>query len=210
MLRITAKSHPARIAVVMSGLIALLAMTIAVVAVAISPRENYVSPTRAAAPPPGESDSIGQSPAPSSVDTDTDPDVDADLDDAIVESTLTNLLDATAGVASNPTMDLSDVENFGSGAILAELKADTTELQANGWTREGTPTVISLRIVRADSASGLVEACIDSSSVYTVDADGKRLPRDESTLRSFNLFTLAHNGSDWRISDRTFPPDAAC
>lgn len=98
----------------------------------------------------------------------------------------------------------------------AELEAQWLELTSQGWSTTGSPRVESLEITELDTtsdpATAEMTACIDSSEVTTVDAEGASIG-DPSAVspRAFHLFTMVQ-GDDgiWRISSHSFPNDPSC
>ena len=124
---------------------------------------------------------------------------------------------ATAATLAPDAPDTVDqLAKVASGAIVAEIANDQQEFVANGWTQKGTPVVASLIILSADATAtwptAVVQACIDSSDVVTLDSDGTPLagPGNDHTHRALTLFTLQRNGSSWRVISRTFPDDTTC
>lgn len=98
---------------------------------------------------------------------------------------------------------------------LRELENLWQELVANGWTLEGAPTVVSAEITDASDTHATVVACIDSSSVRMLDAEGDAIGADaigpEANTRVRNLFTLEQSSDGvWRITSHSFPNDPAC
>lgn len=125
---------------------------------------------------------------------------------------ITSALDA---VAEAPVLAMPDafLANVASGAYLAEIEAQFTELEANGWTTSGAPVVETVTVLPSTAetpATATVEACIDSSAVLVLDADGEPVGTSSSP-RAKHLFTLNQeaNGS-WRITSHSFANDPAC
>ncbi|TFD14066.1 hypothetical protein E3T37_14175 [Cryobacterium sp. TMT2-10] len=120
-----------------------------------------------------------------------------------------------ASVAVDPTGSgaTDDLTAAASGAILAEAQNDTQELETNGWKREGAATIEALTIVRsdpaADPATVVAQACVDSSKVRTLDADGEPVGTP-GTQRALNLYTLQYISGAWKVVARSFPDDFAC
>ncbi|MGO4105379.1 hypothetical protein AB4Y63_15620 [Leifsonia sp. YAF41] len=138
------------------------------------------------------------------------------LPPAAATTHVADFLAAAAAIAPDATDTSDRLSKVASGAIIAEIENDQQELVANGWTQEGTPTVVSLTIVSADATAipptTVAEACIDSSDVVTLDSDGKSLAGagNDQTHRALNIFTLQQSGSTWRVISRTFPADTTC
>lgn len=129
---------------------------------------------------------------------------------------LADFLDEVAEVVADPADGIADLDDFATGAILAELENDQLELADNGWTRSGRESVVSLEVTATDPdatpPTAIVEACIDSKNVVLLDAAGKPIvsgmtPKQK---RSINIYTLVLEGGTWLVADRTFPDEAAC
>jgi len=115
----------------------------------------------------------------------------------------------------SPGTDVADrLSTVATGAILTELENRDQELQANGWTLSGDPIVKSVTILNskltASPPMALVQACVDSSTVVTLDADGKPVGGPRSTPAALNLYSLQQDAGIWRVISRTFPNDPAC
>jgi hypothetical protein len=123
--------------------------------------------------------------------------------------------DATTAVSTylstTSTAEETDLADVAAGAMLDELAAEREELETNGWTISGRAKVDSVEVVKASDKHGTatVLACIDSSAVTILDADGAPLGASQ-TPRALNLFTLIDDGGTWKIQSRTFPEDPAC
>lgn len=135
--------------------------------------------------------------------------------------------DAAAGVISiaidtplsaTDTHDALDIAlaDIAVEGYAAELEAQWLELTSQGWSQSGSPHVESLEIVALDSdsdpATSEVIACIDSSDVVTVDAEGAPIGDPAaSSPRALHLFTMVQ-GDDgiWRVSSHSFPNDPSC
>ena len=97
---------------------------------------------------------------------------------------------------------------------LEELEAQWQELEAYGWQAEGSPRVLSTK-VRSQSAkdrTAVISACIDSSAVRFLDADGKAINAKANRPGPATQIFTVQQGKDarWRIVDRSFPADPAC
>ncbi|PPL19885.1 hypothetical protein [Microterricola pindariensis] len=142
--------------------------------------------------------------------------VAAPLTPEAVADTVTTLVTAAAELSPNATEAPDQLTAVASGAILDEIKNDQLELQANGWTRTGTPQVLNVTIVSSDTtatpATVVAQACVDSSDVQTLDSDGASLQGAGSagSHRALNLFTFEQSGDSWRIIARSFPDETAC
>jgi hypothetical protein len=99
--------------------------------------------------------------------------------------------------------------------VRAEIAAQLLELDANGWTREGTPTVASLTVVTSDPDGTpptlSVVACIDSSDVVLKDSAGEAIQGGPQPRRALNTYVLQQNDDgSWIIVSHSFPNDPAC
>lgn len=102
------------------------------------------------------------------------------------------------------------MENVAANGYLAELENQWQELVANGWAMDGSPTVVSTEIHEVSDTSATVTACIDSSNVRTLDADGNAIGAASGT-RALNTFALEQSDDGiWRITSHSFPNDPAC
>ncbi|MEO6200345.1 MAG: hypothetical protein ABIX44_04175, partial [Cryobacterium sp.] len=95
----------------------------------------------------------------------------------------------------DPGSDVADrLSTVAKGAILAELENRDQELEANGWTLSGKPVVKSVTILSsnltASPSTALVQACVDSSKVVTLDSDAKPVGGPPPTSAALNLYSL--------------------
>lgn len=171
-----------------------------------------------ASPRPGASAAPTRPPEPASSEApepNAEPDPPAQPVPEEISAAATKFLDATVTVdpaAADPRPGLGDAA---SGAILAELENDTQELESNGWTREGSATIDGLTLVTSDAAAEpatvVIEACVDSSAVRTLDHSGNPVGDSGSTVqRALNIYTLAYIDDVWKVVARTFPDNPAC
>lgn len=99
-------------------------------------------------------------------------------------------------------------------SALAEAEAEYGEMAVNGWRMEGTPRVVgtpkatATRYREADALR--VAACIDSSEVRLVDAQGRTVGAEPRERRALNLFTLVRDGDSWKVAERSLPAETAC
>lgn len=126
--------------------------------------------------------------------------------DGIVEHILASPLEAVE--------DSNDLEtllgNVAAGDYLAELETQWQEIVANGWSIEGSPKVVSTEVGEVVDNNVEVIACVDSSEVRTIDANGK--PIGQNTVSPARHIFMLGQGSDdtWRITSHSFPNDPAC
>lgn len=100
-------------------------------------------------------------------------------------------------------------------AVQMELEAQLAELDANGWTMRGEPTIKSASFVSQDlhAKQPVVEikVCVDSSNVVTVDHRGKPVGSVRASGPSFNLYTLQQQSdSSWLLINHSFPNNPGC
>lgn len=138
----------------------------------------------------------------------------------VARSTLAGFLEEAASVTAKPESFDADkidatLQATATGAILEELHNEQLELTANGWSKRGSERIVSLTVAETADPQAqaiTVSACIDSSDVVLLDADGEPIvsgtPADQR--RAINIYTLQRVGDSWLISDRTFPDQAAC
>jgi hypothetical protein len=119
----------------------------------------------------------------------------------------------TAGTAADLAAVLKDVA---VDSYAAELEAQWQELVSQGWSITGTPVLVSSTVTSMNSDSdpptAEITACIDSSAVTLLDADGDPIGDDSAkTPRALHLFTLVQGPDDiWRIATHSFPNDPTC
>jgi hypothetical protein len=128
---------------------------------------------------------------------------------------LGGLLAAGADASSDPSTGTARVDDVATGALLAEIANDQQELAAFGWTRTGTPKIVSAAVLSTDPAATpaqmVVRACIDSTGVTTYDSEGAPLPSDPTVVpRSLSDFTLIDASGRWLVADRSYPDDPQC
>lgn len=97
---------------------------------------------------------------------------------------------------------------------LEELEAEWLELVTSGWSFSGKPEVVSAEVTDLGSskqgATAEVVACIDSSQVRMLDAEGDPIG-DSAAPRARQLFTLTQgDDTGWRIAARSFPDNPEC
>ena len=119
----------------------------------------------------------------------------------------------TLATASFTAADLGSLTSVADGAILEEIRADTLELEANGWTKRGEALLDSVTVLDsqldATPQTARVQACVDSSAVQILDQDGVPMAAPISP-RSLNIYSLALVDSVWKVTDRSFPNDPSC
>ena len=122
---------------------------------------------------------------------------------------------ASAAAIAPLSTDVSDqLSAVARGMILAEIENQDEELQANGWTLSGKPVVKSVTIISTNLTgappTALVQACIDSSKVVTLDSSGRPVGKQKDAPPALNLYSLQQDAGVWRVVARTFPNDPAC
>jgi hypothetical protein len=143
------------------------------------------------------------------------PDVPTPLPPEQAKIAAKKFLDASVTVDPAAPDSNAGLGDAASGAILAEVENDAQELEANGWTRQGSATIEALTIVSSDSstdpATVVAQACVDSSKVMTLDYDGKPVGTSGSAgQRALNIYTLQDIAGTWKVVARTFPDNPTC
>lgn len=164
-----------------------------------------------ATPTPNPTPTVTATPAPAAPPT-----VDGELDDDAALVTVETALAApisTVGTSEDLAVLLKDVA---VDAYAAEIEAQWQELVSQGWTITGEPALVSSEVTavnaEADPATAEISACIDSSAVSILDANGDRIGDDSATVpRALHLFSVVQGDDDiWRIANHTFPNDPTC
>ena len=158
------------------------------------------------------------SPGPASPETpglSNKPDVPTPLPPEQATIAAKKFLDASVTVDPSAPDSNAGLGDAASGAILAEVENDAQELEANGWTRQGSATIEALTIVSSDSstdpATVVAQACVDSSKVMTLDHSGKPVETSGSAgHRALNIYTLQDIAGTWKVVARTFPDNPTC
>lgn len=120
---------------------------------------------------------------------------------------------STVGTSADLAALLKDVA---VDAYAAELEAQWQELVSQGWSITGSPTLVSSQVTAVstdtDPATAEVTACIDSSAVSILDAEGAPIGDDSAKMpRALHQFTLVQGADDiWRIATHSFPNDPTC
>lgn len=184
----------------------------------VGPHRSIADVTDVETPGPSQSSppTPGPEQTPSDVPEATDgPAAPSSIPPEDVSAAATKFLESSVAIdptAADPHPGLGDAA---SGAILAEVENDAQELEANGWTREGSATIDGLTVVSSDSAADpatvVVQACVDSSKVRTLDHSGEPIGDSGSAVnRALNIYTLQYIDDAWKVVARTFPDDPAC
>lgn len=132
----------------------------------------------------------------------------------IEDNSATDVVAHILAIPIQPVETVEDLDtlmgNVASGGYLQELENQWQELVANGWSVEGSPTVVSAEVTEASDTQATVVACVDSSHVRTLDAAGVAIGT-ASTARALNVYTLEQSSDGiWRITSHSFPNDPAC
>lgn len=150
---------------------------------------------------------------PSGGPTSTAPGELAEDEAAVVVDTAITAPLTEADTADALATDLADVAVDG---YASELEAQWLELTSQGWSVTGTPTIASTDVTDVDSSADPVTAqvlaCIDSSGVAIVDADGEPVGNRSAAMpRALHSFTMIQDADGtWRISDHSFPDNPSC
>lgn len=175
-----------------------------------SPATPIPSPTAAQTPTPtptGTSSSTGTAAPPVTTQG------RIDNDDA--EELVGSYVERAATADPDDPHAAEQVAAIAGDGIIAELQADLLELDSNGWTRTGTPRVVSASVTEQDDTvdppTATVEACIDSSDVRVIDSAGDPLPTSPASARALNLYTVSQqDDGSWILVSHSFPNDPAC
>lgn len=101
-----------------------------------------------------------------------------------------------------------------TGPYAEALEARLAEFEDMGWTQVGSPTIESLEILEEHPGEEppyvVVLACVDSSEVDIIDAQGNSLRNEGTPTRTANVYTLVQEDGTWTISEATFPEDPDC
>jgi hypothetical protein len=129
------------------------------------------------------------------------------------DATVTGFLHTSSLAAADPA-STTDLSSSVGGALLDDLQAQLEELEDNGWTSTGTAVADDIHVLRSttkgDVTTLTVEACVDSSDVVVLDADGTPLPTDPTTARAKTIYTLTDDGTGLLVTDRTYPDNPSC
>lgn len=90
-----------------------------------------------------------------------------------------------------------------SGAALEELLNTLAEYRENGWRMEGSPRVLSTRVLEVTEKPSTVRmvACVDNSDVRLVDDEGNEVPNSrQPNPRTRNVLTLVPEGGAWVVA----------
>jgi hypothetical protein len=123
------------------------------------------------------------------------------------------LLRAT-GFVLRGDADPGDASLYASGAALSEVDAAAAEFESARWRQEGEITVVEIEELEEPTGRGtvVVEACIDSSQVAVIDADGNmvRSTVDSGERRSLQWFEVDRASGTFKVIRAGFPDDADC
>ena len=132
----------------------------------------------------------------------------------LAASTVTGFVASVAAIDPVSADVSAQLSTVATGTILAEIENQGQELEANGWSLSGTPVVTSVTIISTNRtgnpSTALVQACVDSSKVVTLDANGTPIGGPDSPPPALNLFSMQQDAGVWRVISRTFPNDPAC
>jgi hypothetical protein len=133
----------------------------------------------------------------------------------VATTSIQSFLTAVTKIDSK-TDDIShQLSSVAAGAIVEEIANEQQELTANGWKLKGSPTIGTVSVVSTNTTASpetaVVQACVDSSKVVTLDSDGTPLGTSTgAAARALNIYTLQHAASGWRVVSRTFPANPNC
>lgn len=135
------------------------------------------------------------------------------MSEPVAEDTVSRALEDEAEVLDDVDAG-PELPRTVTGAYAEALQARLAEFEDAGWTQVGTPVITSLELVEEHPDEtpqrAVVLACVDSSDVDIVDADGNSLRNTGTPARTANLFTLVRENGTWSVADATFPEDPDC
>ena len=188
--------------------VAVVFITILVITISLGGSALNAGPTPDPSGSPTVTPSVPPSPAPTPASTSAPGTVGAD-GAALVLPFLA--AEATVREAPQPTIALDEVA---TGQALADLQVGAIEFVENGLTQVGAPTVVSATVTQVDDSAAVptttVLVCLDYSAVDVVGPDGKSLKSKDAPERVPTLLTLTQSGSQWLVSERTFPDETTC
>lgn len=201
-------------AVGLSSVLVILAWTLGTSPLGTTPTAGSqpaasTAPGRTAPAAPGATSSPSVTPAPAVTPGPGEAPKDVAAD--VMENFFT-----TSSELPTDAKNLTDtVGRLAGDAVLAEVAAELLELEANGWTREGSPKVASLEVVDSTPdghpPTFTIEACIDSSEVTVFDSTGQPIGDDSGPDRAINIYNLEQqDDGSWIIVSHSFPNDPAC
>lgn len=141
------------------------------------------------------------------------PSAKADASVENLQAAVVGFVDAVDSVSADS--DPAAFADVVSGAARDELEAQQLEFAANGWSLTGDTKVDGVSVLASDPAgnppSARVQACVDSSAVVVVDADGKPVPSNpDAVRRALNIYDLNFVDGVWRVVSHSFPDDPTC
>ena len=165
------------------------------------------SPTDSGSPAPPSAPPVTSAPSPAAP---------GELDEDSATQVLSTAIETPLTSAETEDALAEVLTDIAVEGYAAELEAQWLELTSQGWSTTGTARIDSLEITALDSASppatAEVAACLDSSEVLTLDAEGAPIGDPAAASpRALHLFTMVQ-GEDgiWRISSHSFPNDPSC
>jgi hypothetical protein len=133
------------------------------------------------------------------------------VDETVADDLLTDFVVTAAALVADPEAGIDSISTVAAGAIVAELESERLELEVNEFSKVGTPKVESVEVLEQTETTATVQACIDSSDVKVVDADGNEVNSPGGTSpRALNIFSLELRDGSWIVVARTFPNDPQC
>ncbi len=106
------------------------------------------------------------------------------------------------------------IDEVATGSAADEFKSSALEYGINGWTQEGTSTVVGKPKLTDTTfnhqPAKLLEVCLDSSNVKVKDQAGNVLTDTQGPRRSLNIFTLVNADGQWKIANHEFPNNPDC
>ena len=137
----------------------------------------------------------------------------ADVEAAVTQDAAAFVSKSSGVLAQATEPSDADLAALATGSAKDALVASSAEFAANGWHQVGEPSIVSTKVASftagANPPTLTLNACIDSSSVSVVTADGTKVR--SSGGRSLNIMTFIQSAEGkWLVSRVSFPDDPTC
>lgn len=159
--------------------------------------------------------SSATSPSPATTPTTTTP-VPAAVETEATQNVTAFVTQNAAVLAAPPTEPSgATLTAMATGVALDSALSAQAEYTSNKWHQEGSPTVVSSKVVAYDPAATpptlTLDLCIDSSKVNVLTDTGAVVKAGQPTDRSLNIMTVVKSASgSWLLSKTDFPTNADC
>jgi len=137
----------------------------------------------------------------------------ADVEAAVAQDAAAFVSKSSGVLAQATEPSDADLAALATGSAKDALVASSAEFAANGWHQVGEPSIVTTKVASftagANPPTLTLNACIDSSSVSVVTADGTKVR--SSGGRSLNIMTFIQSAEGkWLVSRVSFPDDPTC